>query len=74
VCEAVIMPARRSVERRKLRFLRLADQGFVFHRVLNPDEPIPFEEALRKIEFNRAIIWSIGTANVADRQWEHTDE
>jgi hypothetical protein len=41
---------------------------------LNPGEPIPFEEALRKIEFNSAIIWSIGTANAADRQGEHIDE
>ncbi len=43
-------------------------------RCLNPDEPIPFEGALRKIEFNSAIFWSIGTANAADRQGEHSDE
>ena len=71
---AVIVAIRGSVERRKLRFQAFADQGFVCHLVLNPDEPIPFEQALRKIEFNRASIWTIETAKAACRQWEHVDE
>ena len=48
------------VERRKLGFQSSVDQGFVFHGCLNSCEPNPFDEALRKIEFNRGqVIWLI---------------
>ncbi|WP_164892163.1 hypothetical protein, partial [Mesorhizobium sp. M5C.F.Ca.IN.020.32.2.1] len=56
---AVIVAVVGLIERGKLVLQRLVDQGFVFHGRLNFREPNPFDKALRKIEFNRAMIWLI---------------
>ncbi|CCV06642.1 hypothetical protein MESS2_350014 [Mesorhizobium metallidurans STM 2683] len=57
--EVVIVAVLCPIERGKLAFQRFVNQGFVFHGRLIFREPNPFDKALRKIEFTRAMIWLI---------------
>jgi hypothetical protein len=54
--DAVIMAPGISVERRKLLFQGVVDQGSVFHCQLNLRQANPFDIELRKIEFTHASI------------------